>query len=74
MAALQRVEMRTALLTHGVLLRLGCASSLKQLELELSDALCARGKVTLCELAPLAALERLTVTTKCGWLDVASCV
>lgn len=44
-AALQRVDLRTSLLTPALLRRLGHAASLQTLELELPDALCAAGPV-----------------------------
>lgn len=44
-AALQRVDLRTSLLTPALLRRLGHATSLQTLELELPDALCAAGPV-----------------------------
>ena len=43
--ALQRVDLRTSLLTPALLRRLGHATSLQTLELELPDALCAAGPV-----------------------------
>lgn len=43
--ALQRVDLRTSLLTQALLRRLGHATSLRTLELELPDALCAAGPV-----------------------------
>jgi len=62
--SLQKVDLRTSLLTPGLLASLGAATGLRQLELELPDALCAAGRVTLSELAPLAGLQRLAVSTK----------
>ena len=43
--ALQRADLRTSLLTPALLRRLGHATSLRTLELELPDALCAAGPV-----------------------------
>ncbi|KAK9834000.1 hypothetical protein WJX81_002127 [Elliptochloris bilobata] len=63
-AALRRADLRTSLLTPALLRRLGQAAALQSLELELPDALCAAGPVTLGELASLKALQRLSVTTK----------